>query len=63
MPANFTVELDSAIPGNGINSFDYFTVKPVQHWTNPILIEGSYIGDLTFWEPMFLYTFVSGSEK
>jgi hypothetical protein len=63
MPENFTVLIDSGLQGYGLHAFDHTTVEGVAEWADPMLVIGSYDGGITFWEPMFLYTFVNGTSE
>jgi hypothetical protein len=60
MPDYFTVGLRSAVPHSGIHISDVYVAVPVEQWTNPALVMGSYDSQIVNWEPMFPYTFVSG---
>jgi len=61
MPENFTVEIDSALQGMGLHAFDHTTARLVDEWADPMLVIGSYDGGISFWEPMFPYTFANGT--
>jgi hypothetical protein len=61
MPDNFQVDLGSAVPHSSIHVYDINGAVPVDQWTNPVSIMGSYDSQIVHWEPMFPYTFVSGT--
>lgn len=73
MPATFrndypggvgsTPSYDHAVPGEGLHAWDHTLVEKVEDWHDPILILGSYDGQLKFWEPMFPYEFAAGDEN
>lgn len=61
MPLHFTVDQESAVPAAGVHWFDQRPehLPKVSEWVEPILIMGSYGGQMNFWESMvpvdFLY--------
>jgi len=59
-PENYTYQLDSALPGEGLHAFNNAAAAPVLDWFNPLLIMGLYDGQISFWESMFPAEFVSG---
>jgi hypothetical protein len=63
MPAGFAVDIGSAVPGSGIHAYDFDSAPLVENWFDPVLIMGIYDAGISFWEPMFPYSFVSGSEE
>ena len=53
--------MEAAIPASGIHCWDYATNPIAANWEEPILIMGSYDGNIAFWEPMALVIlFVTG---
>jgi hypothetical protein len=62
MPKNFTCDMEAAIPASGIHCWDYATNPTAMTWVEPVLIMGSYDGNIAFWEPMAALSFVTGSE-
>ena len=61
MPELFTVDLESAVPHSSIHAHDIDGAVPVEQWTDPTLIMGSYDSQIVHWEPMIPYIFVNGT--
>lgn len=59
MPGNFT-QRSAAVQYSGIHFLDLAGAVPVENWTDPMLVMGSYDSKIAFWESMFPYSFVSG---
>jgi len=61
MPQGYAVDFTTALPGSGVHAYDMAAAVDVAAWTDPLLVIGSYNGGIAFWEPMFPYSFVSGT--
>jgi len=63
MPSTFSSDLATAVPGEGVHAWDFDKVTNQNNWTEPILILGTYNGNIRFWEPMVPVTFHIGSQN
>jgi len=59
-PDTHTYSLDTAVPGEGLHSWNQTEAASAGDWFNPLLVTGLYGGGVQFWEPMFPYEFSSG---
>mmetsp|Transcript_31763 Transcript_31763/g.57498 ORF Transcript_31763/g.57498 Transcript_31763/m.57498 type:complete len:312 (+) Transcript_31763:26-961(+) len=61
MPANFTCDIEAAVPASGTHCWDFLTnPNSVESWVDPVLIMGTYDAKIAFWEPMAPLSFVTG---
>ena len=46
VPEKFSAVLDTAVPGEAVHAWDVDSAAPVADWSEPLLIEGLYDGEL-----------------
>jgi len=63
MPSTFSSNLSTAVAGEGVHAWDFDKVTDQNNWTEPLLIIGTYDGNIRFWEPMVPLTFLMGSQN
>lgn len=59
LPANFTADLGSAVPGMGVHYFDNTSLAPAARWDKPVLVMGGHDARVVFFEPMVPLAFLS----